>query len=145
MAKRRRKLSASVFIGVHRRVDADELKARFSSISSDILPLAEITSRPTRFSTTSSMRRDVPIALHQRVQIVGGSSTNRLVRVSVVTVADRRERRSTATSPKNCPTPRRRGSCSGRIADFPGGKRNTLSARRRPHVTAPRPVPAATP
>jgi hypothetical protein len=28
MAKRRRKLSASVFIGVDRRVDADELKAR---------------------------------------------------------------------------------------------------------------------
>jgi hypothetical protein len=28
MAKRRRKLSASVFIGVGRRVDADELQAR---------------------------------------------------------------------------------------------------------------------
>ena len=62
---------------------------------------------PTRFSTTSlirsAMRRSRCISACRSC----ASSPSRLVRVIAVTVAVRRVRRSSATSPKNWPTPSR--------------------------------------
>ena len=59
------------------------------------------TRGPTRFSTTSLMRVATRGSRCINAWRSCASSTSRLVRVSAVTVAERRVRRSTATSPKN--------------------------------------------